>query len=57
LAEGDVRTFNIEVAVDSVFNRPADPIDLSIDNLTHTTSNFPLAERMTNNFVTAFHLQ
>ena len=57
LAEGDARTFNIEVAVDSVFNRPADPIDLSIDNLTHTTSNFPLAERMTNNFVTAFHLQ
>jgi hypothetical protein len=57
LAEGDARTFNIEVAVDSVFNGPGDPIDLSIDNLTHTTSNYPLAERMTNNFVTAFHLQ
>ena len=37
--------------------QPADPIDLSIDNLTHTTSNFPLAERVTNNFVSAFHLQ
>ncbi|MEY3835823.1 MAG: hypothetical protein RI989_1251, partial [Bacteroidota bacterium] len=57
LAEGDARTFNIEVAVDSVFNRPSDPIDLSIDNLTHTTSNFPLAERITDNFVSAFHLQ
>ena len=57
LAEGDARTFNIEVAIDSVFNRPLDPIDLSIDNLTHTTSNFPLAERITNNFVSAFHLQ
>jgi hypothetical protein len=57
LAEGDSRTFNIEVAIDSVFNRPLDPIDLSIDNLTHTTSNFPLAERVTNNFVSAFHLQ
>ena len=57
LAEGDERTFNIEVAVDSVFNRPVDQIDLSIDNLTHTTSNFPLAERVTNNFVSAFHFQ
>jgi hypothetical protein len=57
LAEGDARTFNIEVAIDSVFNRPVDPIDLSIDNLTHTTSNFPLAERITNNFVSAFRLQ
>ncbi len=57
LAEGDARTFHIEVAIDSVFNRPVDPIDLSIDNLTHTTSNFPLAERVTNNFVSAFHLQ
>ena len=57
LSEGDARTFNIEVAIDSVFNRPVDPIDLSIDNLTHTTSNFPLAERITNNFVSAFHLQ
>jgi hypothetical protein len=57
LAEGDARTFNIEVAIDSVFNRPVDPIDLSVDNLTHTTSNFPLAVRVTNNFVSAFHLQ
>lgn len=57
LAEGDSRTLSIEVALDSVFNRPVDPIDLSVDNLTHTTSNFPLAERVTNNFVSAFHLQ
>ncbi len=57
LTAGDVRTLNVEVAMDSVFNRTTDPIDFSIDNLTHTTTNFPLAERMTNNFVTAFHLQ
>lgn len=57
LTEGDVRTLNIEVAMDSVFNRTTDPIDFSIDNLTHTTTNFPLAERMTNNFSTAFIFQ
>jgi len=45
------------VTMDSIFNSSSDPIDLSIDNLTHTTSNFPLAERVTNNFVSAFHLQ
>ena len=57
LADGDSRTLNIEVTMDSIFNSSSDPIDLSIDNLTHTTSNFPLAERVTNNFVSAFHLQ
>jgi hypothetical protein len=52
----DFTTNEIEVYVDMqlLMEGENDPIDLATDNITHTTGNFPLAERVTNHFAQAF---
>jgi len=51
-----VSTIQLQLALDSVLDKQADPVDLRVDFLTHTTANFPLAERIMNHFVSGFHM-
>jgi hypothetical protein len=51
-----IASLQVKLALDSVLDKQADPVDLRVDYLTHTTANFPLAERIMNHFVSGFHL-
>lgn len=54
--DSQISTIRVSLALDSVLDKQADPVDLRVDFLTHTTANFTLAERIMNHFVSGFHL-
>lgn len=55
VAEGDNYTYNLDLDLNKVFYGPED-INRLQDATTHTTGNFPLADKFTQNFVKAFTL-
>ncbi len=47
-------TLNLTLEVNELFSLAANPIDLKVDNSTHTANNLPLAERFLSNVTAAF---
>lgn len=50
------RTLSVFIQVEHILNNPSDPIDISVDNLTHTGGNFILARRFTDNLADSYIL-
>ncbi len=55
VTEGANYTYSLDLDLNNVFYGPAN-IDRKLGASTHTTSNYPLAEKFTQNFVSAFKL-
>jgi tripartite-type tricarboxylate transporter receptor subunit TctC len=55
-AAGSTQDLALKIAVEKILSNPEAPIDISVDNITHTSGNVALAKRAMSNFATAFEL-
>lgn len=51
---GSTQNINLVIRMEKILSNPDDPIDISVDNITHTSGNVALAKRAMSNFATAF---
>jgi len=53
---GVMRSLSVVIQINSILDHPVDPIDIAIDNLTHTGGNFILARRFVDNLSDSYLL-
>lgn len=56
IAANESQDIIVSFHLDEIFNNADDPIDVSTDYITHTTDNFPLAERFINNLAASIEV-